>query len=133
MTTRGKVLLVDDSQVVLGVARRALEAAGFAVATRDQPVGTTVALMREAADVVLMDVDMPLLEGHELVRSIKKRDTLRDIVVLLYSAKPANELREITRACGADGFILKATACDELVSEVSRWIDRRAKPVVAAP
>lgn len=122
-----KVLVVDDNKTVLKAVTTMLQEAGFEVSTRDVAVGTTVALMREHPDVALVDVNMPLLEGPELVRSIRKRETLRGTVVLLYSAKPAAELQQLARLCGADGYIPKSATAAELVAEVRRWIDKRGK------
>jgi len=117
--------MVDDNLTILKAASLALTEAGYVVTTRDQAVGTTVALMRERPDVVLLDVNMPLLEGDELVRSIRKREILRDIVVLLYSAKPSLELQQLAHDCGADGFVPKSVPMSELVEEVTQWMDKK--------
>jgi len=122
-----KILIIDDNKTILASVSATLRAAGFEVTTRDQAVGTTVALMREHPDVALVDVNMPLLEGGDLVRSIRKRDTLRDIIVLLYSAQPEDELRRLAHECGAEGYISKSVRPDELVAAVSRWAEKRAR------
>ena len=128
---QSRILIVDDNRTVLKVLSSVLERAGFEVATREEPIGTTVALMREQPDLVILDVNMPALEGDELVRSIRKRSALDHVFVVLYSALPESDLAELARACGADAHIQKNTPIDTVVRKVRRWIVTR--PRVEAP
>ncbi|MEK7705837.1 MAG: response regulator [Myxococcota bacterium] len=125
MANRSRILVVDDNETVLRVVSAALEKAGYDVATRSEPIGTTVAMMRVQPELVLLDVNMPALEGNVLVESIRKRELLRDVIVLLYSAIPAAELAQLARACHADGFIPKSASTDAVVDEVTRCLARR--------
>jgi twitching motility two-component system response regulator PilH len=129
---RTKVFIVDDSKVVLMAARKILEAAGFEVITRSDPIGSTVQIMHERPDVVLLDVNMPLLEGHDIVRSIKRCANLRDTAVLLFSGRPESELQHLMLICGADGYIQKSTTPRQLAIDVRCWLLRRVQPQRAA-
>jgi two-component system, OmpR family, response regulator len=122
---RGKVMIIDDNEAILKIVTTVLSGAGCDVSTRNVAVGSTVALMRERPDVALVDVNMPLLEGDELVRSIRKRTILHDIIVLLYSSLSPEELQQRAAACGADGFIPKSMKGADLVAEVARWVEIR--------
>lgn len=129
---RTKVFIVDDSRIVLLAARQSLEAAGFDVVTRNDPIGSTVEIMREQPDVVLLDISMPLLEGHEIVRSIKRRENLHDTPVLLFSARSEEELQRLTLMSGADGYIQKSGKPHQLAIDLRCWLLRRLQPQLAA-
>lgn len=133
MAGSAKILIVDDSKVVLMATRMALERAGYSVVTRCDAVGSTAEIMRERPDLVLLDVDMPLLSGVDLVQSIKRREGLRDVIVLLFSAKPASELRQLALLTGANGFLPKPKDLNEVVVAVDRWLALRThRPLAAA-
>jgi CheY-like chemotaxis protein len=125
MSERPRIFIVDDSKVVLLAAREVLERAGYEVTTRQEAIGSTAEILRVQPDLVLLDVNMPLLEGDDLVRSIKRREPLRDTCVLSFSGKPDNELRQLAMLSGADGFIRKPSSATELVSEIEKWLSRR--------
>lgn len=58
-----KVLIVDDSQLVLGMTKTVLERAGVSVVALDSPIGFTKVLSEERPDLALIDVGMPALSG----------------------------------------------------------------------
>ncbi len=117
-----KILIVDDNKVALRAAGSALEAAGYDVVTRSEPIGTTATIIRERPSVVLLDVNMPALEGDDIVRAIRRCPSVRDTVVLLYSSEPADRLERLVDECKADGYICKSSETSELCGFVARWV-----------
>lgn len=105
---KAKVLIMDDSPLVLEMVRAFLERAGFETRCRTNPVGIVSEVKRERPDVVVVDVSMPLVEGHEVVAQIRNCGADPSPAVLLYSARPEAELAEIARTSGADGFAQKS-------------------------
>jgi DNA-binding NarL/FixJ family response regulator len=103
-----KVLILDDSPVLLAVARASLEAAGNVVATRQSPIGFSMALHDEKPDLALIDVLMPGVAGPRLVEIVKSRRSVRGTRLVLYSGIRESELVALVRTCGADGFIVKS-------------------------
>ena len=73
---RGKVLVVDDDRVALEVARERLESADFEVITRDAPLGTSAAVQKERPDIILLDVQMPVLSGNSLAKLITENRSM---------------------------------------------------------
>jgi len=102
-----KVMVIDDSSLVLSVVRSFLESAGHEVVTRTEALGTRAAVLRERPDVVLLDVGMPMLDGDEICASIRAHPTMRNACVLLYSSRSEDELREVAERAGADGYLCK--------------------------
>ena len=75
------ILVIDDSPDILGSTRRLLEAEGHTVLTaQDGPSGLEV-FARESVHLILVDYFMPGMTGEEVVREIRKRDTLVQIIL----------------------------------------------------
>jgi CheY-like chemotaxis protein len=122
-----KVLVIDDSEIVLAVVRGMLEEAGFSVVTLASPFGTTPAIAREKPDLVLLDWKMPGLNGDKIVEMVRNSEKLRRTVVVLYSDRPHEELAATARACGADGYMQKTNDSSRLVHQVTTWIATRSQ------
>jgi CheY-like chemotaxis protein len=106
-----KVLVVDDDVVVLELARARLEKMGHEVVTRDSAIGTTAMIIREKPDVVLLDVEMPLVSGDDLMHAIREKRLVNDgdgFPVILYSGTEPSELCQLVKETGALGAIHKA-------------------------
>ncbi len=119
---RKKVMIVDDSEVVLTVAQLALESAGFDVVTHPRPAGCIALILQTAPDLLLVDVNMPGLNGDTLVKMLGATQSKSEMIVLLYSSLQADVLEEKANACRAHGFIRKSESQLDLVRQVSRWI-----------
>ena len=117
-----KVLIIDDSEVVIGMVQMMLEDAGYEVVALSSGLGASSRILEEQPDLVLMDVNMPAISGDSLVELIRKNPRLSTTKVVLFSDRPAKELGEIAGSCGADGFINKTSDQNELVGSVKSWI-----------
>src|SRR5512135_3008177 len=95
-----KILLVDDSDVVLEANRIALEDGGYDVVTVDNPFSVPYMLRKEKPDLVLLDVNMPTMAG-DLVARIVSNHPLQRVPIILYSTLPETELAERVKASGA--------------------------------
>src|SRR5688500_15479513 len=68
LMAKSKVMMVDDSDVVLEAGRIVLEENGFDVVTLDNPLLVALAVRREQPDLVLLDVNMPALKGDAVTK-----------------------------------------------------------------
>lgn len=114
---RPKVLVVDDNEVCRAVVRETLEEDGFDVIELGSPVGMSSVVNREKPDVVLMDVEMPNIEGDKAVEILLKH-RLHECKILLYSGRSAVELEKLARSCGASGFVPKTVTDAALASAI---------------
>jgi CheY-like chemotaxis protein len=135
---KAKVIVIDDSEIVLEVTRGALEGAGYDVVTHDRPAGCVALILHEKPDLVLMDVNMPGLGGDTIVSVLAKAAPTIDTIVLLHSSLSAEVLRTKAAVAGAHGFLQKSGDLFGLVREVNRWLKRmnssghmRAAPVTS--
>jgi DNA-binding response OmpR family regulator len=120
MRARQKILVVDDSDIALELARIRLEEAGFDVETLNSPFGFSAALWAQKPDLVLLDVSMPALQGDRLLQiAHRSQEGKRRCAFVLYSDRSEEELGMLARSCGADGYVRK-TSDFKLVVETIR-------------
>jgi len=122
-----RVMVVDDSVVVLEHLRFTLERAGHVVTTRDSALGTMSIVMDTRPDVLILDVSMPTLDGDRLATAIS--GLRRDIVLILHSSLEEWKLRELAKATGAHGFISKGPDTRKFLAEFDRIVCGNSSPV----
>lgn len=109
MSAKTKVLVVDDSEIVLESTRAALTLAGYDVETHRGPKGGTAAVRNAKADVVLLDLGEHA-EGEYIARCTRAATSLKQPVILIFSAQEEAKLALAAKRCGADGYIPKTDA-----------------------
>ncbi len=124
--SEGKVLVVDDNEIELGVVRVVLEAAGFEVKTLESVFELSIVIKRDRPDVILLDVMMPALAGDRVAGILKQHGFSRDIPVILHSSKDEAELEAIATQAGVQGYVSKTGDFEKLLAEVRRAIERRS-------
>jgi CheY-like chemotaxis protein len=120
-----KIVVIDDSEIVLEVTKGALEGAGYDVVTHDRPAGCVALILHEKPELVLMDVNMPGLGGDTIVSVLGKAAPTSETIVLLHSSLSAEVLRAKAITAGAHGYIQKSGDLFGLVREVGRWLKRQ--------
>lgn len=111
----GRILVVDDSPTTRAVLRKVFAAAGYAVATASDGVDALERLCTQNVDLVVSDVEMPRLNGFDLVRQIKKKWGLP---VILVTAREKEEHRREGLEAGADAYVVKSTFEDKGLLEI---------------
>ena len=114
----GKVLIVDDEASNVAVLRRMMGRLGYATASAADGAAALDAVMVERPDVVLLDVNMPRLDGFEVCRRLKANPATRLIPVVLLTGLAAVEDRVRGIDAGADDFLSKPYAAAELEARV---------------
>lgn len=121
---RACVLVVDDDAVILAETERVLEAAGVQVRTLTDPLRLWEALEEHAPHVVVLDVDMPGVNGIELCRVMRNDPRWGATpVVFLTSATDSGTVERVF-AAGADDFVAKPIVGPELVTRISNRLER---------
>lgn len=114
-----QVLIIDDSELVLAMAKDALGDAGFEVATATNGIeANRYIFSRKQPDLIIMDIMMPMLDGNKKAKILKENEMSRNIPILLLSSKSDDEMRMLTEEAGADGYILKPFSASEIVAKV---------------
>ena len=112
---KGLVLVVDDDPVVLRITKARLQGAGYQVVVRSEALGTSHAIANDKPDVVLLDLNMPGMNGLDVCRELKADERTRDIPVVIMSAQPEADLKAAVESSGAVGYIEKGTSVDDMV------------------
>jgi two-component system sensor histidine kinase and response regulator WspE len=124
-----RVLVVDDSLTVRAVERKLLETAGYEVVVAVDGVDGWNSLQGGAFDLVVTDVDMPRMNGIELVRKIKADPLLKELPVMIVSYKDREEDRLRGLEAGANYYLTKSSFHDEtLLTAVRDLIGGSGKP-----
>jgi CheY-like chemotaxis protein len=119
---RRKVLIVDDSEIVARLLSEELASKGFAIQYAPDAEKATSMIVKRATrpDLILLDINMPKVDGAQFCRFVKKNEMFRSIKVLFCSGMDREKVSRLAAECGADGFILK----DEFLG---KWIVENAK------
>lgn len=123
-----RIMMVDDSDVALEWMRTNLHPCGVEVLTSNTPFGTHALVLQNRPDLVLLDVAMPGLSGDMLCSMLKKNPKTRDTTVVLYSQLPEDELRQLARDSGADGYIKKTEDLEKLIEQLKAFVGADLHP-----
>ncbi|HEV7863211.1 MAG TPA: response regulator, partial [Acidimicrobiia bacterium] len=120
-----RILIVDDDVRNVYALTSALEDRGIDVLTADNGVqGIEVLQNQPDIDLVLMDIMMPDMDGHETTRAIRKIDGFRELPIIALTAKAMRGDREKSLAAGASDYITKPVEISQLLSLMRLWLDR---------
>jgi two-component system sensor histidine kinase and response regulator WspE len=121
--TRKRILVIDDSLTVRELERKLLGNRGYIVDVAVDGLDGWNAVRTGHYDLVLTDVDMPRLDGVELLKLIRKDSRLKSLPVMIVSYKDREEDRQRGLEAGADYYLTKGSFHDEtLVRAVSDLI-----------
>ncbi|WP_184706135.1 Hpt domain-containing protein [Comamonas odontotermitis] len=127
------VLVVDDSITVRRVTQRLLQREGYRVALAADGLQALDRLREERPVMVLSDIEMPRMDGFELVREIRGDDALKDLPVVMITSRIADKHREHAASLGVDHYLGKPYADEVLLSLVRQYVlDSEIKAADAA-
>ncbi len=112
-TVRKRVLVVDDSLTVRELERKLLSNRGYQVTVAVDGMDGWNAVRTEQFDLVITDIDMPRMDGIELVTLIRQAPHLRNLPVMIVSYKDREEDRQRGLEAGADHYFTKSSFHDE--------------------
>ncbi|HET9209542.1 MAG TPA: response regulator [Thermoanaerobaculia bacterium] len=120
-----RVLIVDDDPVNRLVATAQIQELGYSAEAADSGEAALAALAREPYDAVLLDCEMPGLDGYETCRRLRCREGNggRRARVIALTAHTAIEERERCLAAGMDGHLTKPVRSAELAAVLKRWLE----------
>jgi two-component system sensor histidine kinase/response regulator len=128
------VLLVEDNELNREVATGLLEGAPVTVSTADNGEVAIRMLNESNFDMVLMDMQMPVMDGLEATRAIRQNSQFENLPIIAMTANAMADDREKCLEAGMNDHLAKPIDPDKLFDALLRWIPARtAAPVVAAP
>ena len=120
-----KILLIDDSEEVRKLAGRILRKEHEVSAVEDWVQAAPLMFRDRSFDMVLIDVNMPTVQGDQIAE-ITRKTMVNPPKLVLFSAMDEDELRKKAESVGADGWISKTFKKDALLGFVRRALDAKA-------
>lgn len=119
---RALVLHIDDMQEVLDSTRLMLESLGLdSLSALTAAEGLRLAKER-LPDLVLMDVRMPGIDGHQATRTLRADPATRWIPILMVTGADNKEDVDRAIAAGANGYVIKPLHVDRLKTKIGEWV-----------
>ena len=118
------VLVVDDSLTVRRITQRLLEREGYRVVVAKDGLDGLEKLGTERPAVLLTDIEMPRMDGFDLVRNMRADPELSDLPVIMITSRLAQKHRDYAAELGVDHYLGKPYGEDELLGLVLRYARR---------
>lgn len=113
------VMIVDDSITIRKVTSRMLERNGISVVMAKDGVDATNQLQETIPDLMLLDIEMPRMDGFELATYMRNDDRLKDIPIIMITSRTGEKHKEKAFAIGVNDFLGKPYQEEELMSNIN--------------
>lgn len=122
MSNKKSILYVEDNPDNRSLIRRVLEAEGYKVLEAPSARTALEALEQGNPDLILMDINMPDMDGYALTARIRAMSAHTQVPIVAVTANVMRGDREKSLEAGCDGYIQKPIDIDELPSQVQRFM-----------
>jgi CheY-like chemotaxis protein len=126
-----KVMVIDDDEVVLVAITDLLEEVGCQVFTQTSPIGATQVIVREGINAAVIDVNLPVMQGDNVIRLFRSWDKVKDLPIVVVSGAGTDKLAAIQRELPGVKIVRKDEMAQRLapaVLEALARAGRTAKP-----
>ena len=127
-----RVLLVEDNEINQEVAREWLESAGMVVTVAGNGRVALEILEKECPDIVLMDIQMPELDGFETTRRLRAQDRFKDLPIIAMTAHALKDDRELCLEAGMNDYVTKPIDPRILFAALGHWTPEAERSQVPA-
>lgn len=120
-----KILIADDSPTIVDIMKFMLEASGYEVVTATNGLEAIITAFREDPDLVLLDVEMPKMNGYQVCRYLKEDRYMKQIPVIILTSHAQKKMRFLGVYTGADEYMIKDDDHEQLLNRIEYYINRR--------
>ncbi len=117
-----KTLIVDDEKLILISTRIVLESVGFEIVTAASGEEALVTARAAKPGLILLDIMMPGIDGWETLSRLKEDPELKEIPVIIFTAREHSRGRQLAREMGAVDYFQKPFEPDELIDIVEEYL-----------
>lgn len=118
-----RILYIEDNRDNRLLVKRVLEAEGYILLEAANADGGLRQVLTEAPDLILMDINLPEVDGYTTTARIKATPGLEGVKVIAVTANVMKGDREKTLAAGCDGYIQKPIDVDQLPFLIARFLE----------
>jgi DNA-binding response OmpR family regulator len=122
---KGKILVVDDEAYILQILEFSLGAEGFDVITASNGELAVEKAVQAQPDLIVLDIMMPVLDGYETCRRLKRQAETKNIPVILLTAKAREADKRLGFEVGAADYIVKPFSPSRLIGRIEEIIGCR--------
>lgn len=124
-TDRARILLVDDEPDIVDTIQCRLEANSFNVVTASNGEEGLQKAADEKPDLILLDTNMPVMNGHEMLENLKKRPGLKDIPVIMCTALCEPQDIATASALGIADYVTKPFDYTDLIEKITSALENK--------
>ena len=117
-----RVLTIDDSRTILAMLRHTLTAAGYEVVAAEDGQQGLDKLENEDFDVVITDVNMPVMDGIEFIRRVRASGRYQSLPILILTTETSQEKRDLGKEAGGTGWIVKPFDPAKLINVIQKVV-----------
>lgn len=121
------VMVVDDSVTIRRVTQKILERHGYDVVLAKDGVEAQLLLTDKIPDIILTDIEMPRMDGYELLTHIRNQGNLKTIPVMMITSRTAHKHREKALELGADDYLGKPYQEYQLINHIEGLLSRKGQ------
>jgi two-component system cell cycle response regulator DivK len=122
---RATILYVEDNPENRLLIRRVLNAEGYNVSEAESATQALRVLHEQMPDLILMDINMPDIDGYALTAHLKTQADLKQIPIIAMTANALKGDRERSLEAGCDGYIEKPVNVDTLTDQIGHYLRRK--------
>jgi len=119
-----RVLVIDDDEIVLEVITSLLITAGYQVQCLASPIGATQIIATQQIQAVIVDLNMPVMQGDRFIALLRSWDRIRDVPTILLSSAPAATLNAVAKELPGVATVSKTTMHRALPETLQRVLAR---------
>ena len=116
------IMVVDDSLTVRKITSRLLARSGYQVVTAKDGVDALEQLADALPDVMLLDVEMPRMDGFELTKRMRQDERTKDLPIIMITSRTADKHRQYAMELGVNAYLGKPYHEEELLENITRFI-----------
>ncbi len=120
-----EILLVEDNEINQLIATRYLQQQGYKTLIAVHGIEALEKLNQQNVDLILMDLQMPEMDGYEATKKIRQQPKWADIPIIAMTADAMNDVNEKCLAAGMNDYISKPINVKQLNETLRRWLSRR--------
>jgi chemosensory pili system protein ChpA (sensor histidine kinase/response regulator) len=123
LNTKPLVMVVDDSLTVRKITTRMLVRAGYQVITATDGVDALEQLTEITPAVMLLDVEMPRMDGFELTKLLRRDDKTKNLPIIMITSRTADKHRDFALQLGVNSYLGKPFQEESLLAQIAEFVD----------
>lgn len=126
--SKQSILVVDDYEDIRELMKTQLERWGYLVLEAADGREAVLVAEREHPDLILMDFNLPILDGFVATQYIRQREELRDVPIVAVTAHNKEYSQKVAMAAGCNDYLEKPVDFENLDLVIKRWLSNQGSP-----